>query len=1123
MSRNGSFQQPPTGAGHLWFAWLLYVGFVVYGSLVPLDFHPRPLAEAWIDFQRVRYFTIGVAGRADWIANGVLYVPLAFLSALVLGVGRRGRGFSAAAGGFLFCAAIAVVVEFLQLFFPPRTVSLNDLLAEFVGSAVGTGLAFGIGQRVRDLVAALSGVVATLGQPLLMAYAAAYCAFSFFPYDVLVSGLELRQKLGSGQWGWIHADGSMQRGALVAFLKCAVEALASAPLGALLAPLLPQRSPFFQRAAFASGAAIGTIIEVGQLFLASGVSQGISVLSRALGMTIGAMLWQTRADLPQLVHGLRRFAPHLAALYLLTMAGAHGWFGSAWSMAEVAGKLDKLRFLPFYYHYYTSEATAVISLLSACLMYAPVAYLTWSAGTGSAAAVLAAVAAAIVFETGKLFTAGTHPDPSNIWIAALTAWGCARLIERVSRKRVTHAGVAAEAALPGGSHADRASASQPALGDGSGSARRVSRSARETGARVRQVQPMDVSLPETAGNAAGRKPSLANLFVLIAVAAAVVFGVADYPFHREWLAVFLVGYGALLWRYPALVVAAIPAALPLLDFAPWSGRFYLDEFDFVLAISIAVGYARIPAATTALRSDWLLKAAVALVAISYAISAMRGLLPWQAIDANSFSSYYSPYNALRIAKGAFWGVLCLGLLRRAAARGDDVAGLFARGMVVGLSGTVAVIGWERLTFSGLLNFTGDYRVTGPFSQLHTGGADMETVLTVAVPFLVFVLVRTRHWLVRGACLLLMLGATYALMVTFSRGAYVAYGSALGLALLAVVRESAVTRGSSLRRMVFALAAGMAVLAVAVPVIQGKFAQSRLSVAERDLGVRQNHWEDALRMRDQNLVTGIVGMGLGRYPEMHYWRSTENKRSAVYRVLDESGNSFLRLAPGNPIYVEQPVAVSPQREYTLSLDLRSPQPGRSLAVGLCEKWLFASYNCVELTIQAGVEAGRWTHHERRVVSAQQGRGRWFAARPVKLALHPGASGAVDVDNIKLEGQDGEQLIANGTFDKGFDRWFFSVDDHMPWHIFNLPVGLLFDQGWLGVVSFGLLAILALGRAARGVWSERSLTAGVVLAALGGFFILGLVNSLVDSPRITLLFLLLACLATLPERRAEGSRF
>ncbi len=53
---------------------MLYVGlayllFVIYGSLVPLDFRFRPLTEAWQDFLNTRYLQLGVQAAIGFIRN----------------------------------------------------------------------------------------------------------------------------------------------------------------------------------------------------------------------------------------------------------------------------------------------------------------------------------------------------------------------------------------------------------------------------------------------------------------------------------------------------------------------------------------------------------------------------------------------------------------------------------------------------------------------------------------------------------------------------------------------------------------------------------------------------------------------------------------------------------------------------------------------------------------------------------------------------------------------------------------------------------------------------------------------------------------------------------------------
>ena len=91
-------------------AFLLYLAFVVYGSLVPFDYRALTWDQAVAGFQRIEYLELGVVSRADWISNIVLYVPLAFLGCLAV-LGMRRVGWLAPLGVVLvgaFCLATAV-------------------------------------------------------------------------------------------------------------------------------------------------------------------------------------------------------------------------------------------------------------------------------------------------------------------------------------------------------------------------------------------------------------------------------------------------------------------------------------------------------------------------------------------------------------------------------------------------------------------------------------------------------------------------------------------------------------------------------------------------------------------------------------------------------------------------------------------------------------------------------------------------------------------------------------------------------------------------------------------------------------------------------------------------------
>lgn len=1097
---------PPSAAATLpW--WLLYIGFVVYGSLVPLNFQPLPWDQAWEMFRHIRLLDVGTQGRADWVANGVLYVPVGFLGVATLARFRTPLALGLALlAALLVSFSLAVAVEFTQLFFPPRTVSLNDISAEFIGSLLGAVFAARWSDRFRSLLATLTGAPERLLARLLKAYALGYLAFSLFPYDFLVSPAEVEMKWHSGGWGWFIASESMHGGFTLIFAKLCAEALAVVPLGWMLCQTRGTRRPCPSGQTLFAGAALGLMIEMAQFFIVSGISQGLSILTRAAGMYLGARLWHRRTDLNtlRLASSIRRFALPMGLLYLLALAAVHGWFGHRWLGVDAAmDTLDTLHFLPFYYHYYTTEQAALLSFTSVYLMYAPLGLLAWATLASPGLALWLALAVAGGMETSKLFLAGLHPDPTNLIIAAFAAWATAKLAKRLASAPTMATEDAPRPIMP-------PAATAPL--------RRHRSHGRATAAYGHEglAAAAAAALPP----AKLERPSWIGYAALIACLTAVGRGVATFPGQPALLGLLLAGQAALVWYRPQLLLVVVPAALALFDLAPWSGRFFFDEFDLLLLTSVVVVYVRLPSSPRQTKGDKPFLALAALLGLSYAIAAARGLWPWPLPEADAFSHYYSPYNALRIAKGAMWAFLLYGLIGRMASAGHAVRRLFAQGLVIGLAGTVAVIVWERFAFPGLFNFTAVYRVTGPFSQMHIGGADIETYLTLSAPFLVLLLFEKHKWTTRLIGTALLVGATYGVMVTFSRLGYAAYAIALALALgLATAPAGNLHRRPSQRGLAAAALAALA-LAVALPILKGPFTQARLAQTGGDLGIRLAHWSDALRLRDPGWSTALFGMGLGRYPETHYWRSSEN-RAATYRLAAEGDNTYLRLGYGSPLYLEQFVTIRPQRSYALSLNARSAQAGAHVTVSLCEKWLLTSARCVFKSIVI-TEGGRWQPLHVLLSSADVGSGPWYRARPVKLSLFTAsAQVAVDVDDLRLRDAAGDDLLRNGDFAQGLDRWFFSVDNDRPWHIWSLPIQVLFDQGWLGVIALALIVALAIWRSAGAAWRGDTL-AGALLAASLGFLAISSLDSLVDSPRLLLLFLLLIGLGARAgtDIRAQG---
>ena len=426
-------QQPASRAWHHARLALAWAAFVAYGSLVPLEFKPNPAATQ--QFLNIPWLQLGVGSRADWVANILLYLVLAYFTTGAIWASRLGAGVRTVLLGLALgaCLALAVGIEYLQLFFPPRTVSLNDLLAESIGTALGAVIWFMSGKRIaamweRFIAGGRNSILA-----LLALYAVGYLGLSFFPYDFLVSSGELAAKLAKPDSLSIGPGLGCGSG-FTCGVKLIVEALLVVPFGLLLVFMRGRRNgalaPRSMTWGFGAGVAIGLVVEAVQVVLASGNTQGISVLTRGLGVAWGVALAHTHPSrwVDYSPTTARRVLFALLPLHLGLALALNGLLPlqlqPEWAALE---KLEGLRFLPFYYHYYTSETAAVRSLLFVAGSYAPIgvaAAIGWPAAPRRAAlgAVLSALTLCFGVELLKLFSLAARPDPTNLLIAAASAW-----------------------------------------------------------------------------------------------------------------------------------------------------------------------------------------------------------------------------------------------------------------------------------------------------------------------------------------------------------------------------------------------------------------------------------------------------------------------------------------------------------------------------------------------------------------------------------------------------------------------------------------------------------------------------------------------------------------------------
>lgn len=1067
-----------------WGWWLLYVVFVVYGSLVPLEFVPLPLEVAWDKFRSIQLLDVGLQGRGDWVSNGVLYVPIGFLTFRLLWDGSGMPQFLAASLSLAFAALLAVGVEFVQVYFPGRTVSLNDLFAECIGGVAGVSLAAGMRHQLLRLDAAWRRLA--LPQVMnfgLMIYASFYFLFSFFPFDFVLSATELKAKLDSGAWGLLFADDFNSNGWLLAAAKLIAEVLAVIPIGILLSRLMPSASRY---STVGYGLLLGIALEVGQFFVFSSLAQGVSVIMRAIGLMLGVHLGSNSrlGEMESIRWQVQRRVLPLMIAYLLALMALNGWFRLEWQDTDAAWRsFEVTRFLPFYYHYFTTEQAALVSLVAVAAMYAPLGILTWAIRSSPAFTWFAAACLISFFECSKLFLQGLHADPTNVFIGGTAAWAVRRGLRfiRVAQLRALDKARTTQGADSPPHFSDDASAAIPAVDQPKSTPRQIA--------------------------------------ILALVLLPSLMLAATFPGVSVVLTVLLAGIAVAIWRQPILTLLVVPVALVNLDLAPWTGRILLDEFDLLMLIVLSIGFLRTTAPVPEKKPDRWMNFSVIALAVTYLISVMIGLIPWQAIDVNVLSSYYSPLNGIRLAKGLLWAALFYRLMHRFAADGKPAFGLFSLGMVFAVLGVVLFTAWERFTFPGLLNFTDEYRVTGPFSAMHVGGADLELYLTLAAPFLVLAFFQSASWGMRGLLLLLLVGATYAQAVSFARIGLAGFGIAVLASAILLAQISRGDKRTSQRSNIFLGAivlVGLVALA-SMPIVFGEFAQSRIAKSGQDFDTRVQHWQNALAMREEGVASTLFGQGVGRYPEIHHWLN-ERTRAAWRGVgLDDKG-PFLRLGRGHAVYIDQIVDVKPNTEYMFQAVVRSPDKNAELTITLCEKWLLTSLGCVEQKTRIG-SSNQWAAYNLTFNSEEMGSA--FGRRMKVSLFNSGNTPTLDIRLIALRDGKGTDLIENGGFKAGMDHWFFSTDIDLPWHIWSLPVHLLFEQGWLGLLAFAVFLIGALLRATQAARGGNQ-AAAVLLASMLGFVVIASVDTGIDTPRMLMLVVLILLLAWKEKRPNEVGR-
>ena len=1120
----------------LWLLWLgvLATLMLIYASLIPLQYRPLDWPETIQRAKSIPWLQLGVYNRADWIANGVVVVPVAFLLAGALSYrGRSPRSsflkriLELGASGLVLAFLFLLIggIELVQIWFPPRTVSWNDIVAGWIGAIAGVALWLLFGGRSIEAARRIFGIQRFYDR--LSAFALLACIASFlysiYPLDFVLSRSDWSEKLRLGrvQWGLVpHSVPKFEwgQGLLISVLR-------AIPFGLLGSQI--QSRPL--RWIWVLG--IGLFLELIQLPVFSKFCSLGDVMAGWLGVAIGIFVAQPNRLWNWLL-GTRWVWISAAGLWSVVLLFA--FLGRSERLvvdpSELQERWSGFLTYPLLRYYFTSEYRALTNILGKLLSFAFLGAL---------------VACCVMF--GKPTSAvARNSDLGSYWV-------CSPF--RSSLSWVLPLSIAIGFAIEIGQIylfpliGDLSDVGIYALGASSG--------AWLTVFLARGLSTPEPTAAPSVENLSATDPTdrgvISPFWMLFGISLFLCGGIIAW-LHPGWPGLELLMMTVLcgmVYRLPGTFPAVFVLSIVAGDAYPLTGQLVLQEYDSLLfgafaglcfaclRTSVTSGYSR-----QRYRAEPLLFFGLGLLALSMAISLCVGLIrlpraPW----GDQLSVYFTQWNALRVAKGIGWGlafaiaILLVGRLRRGVNAPDWSLG-FLRGCTLAGFYVGLFVGLERLVFPGLLNWSDVYRATGPFFTMHIGDQHLDAFLVMVFPLVwAHALHPSCSSVQRWFCGLVLGLLAYGAFSTMSRATLVTLlVQIVGLVYLtwkfrrkkpagADLRSSEKISLASVRTSFGALILGILFLVFLVFSSRSGAFQSRFSTVKQDWNGRVSHWFMIMKRGTTGIGGALIGHGIGTLPSLvasEFGRPVPPIEWISMKQGDLSTGQIV-LRGDWPIYVERVVSGDSKKSLQ-GLDLEVKLIGDAdvlhITPMLVEKSMLESFGGARFS---SVQAGR-TWKRLGVLDLNRNESGFIGGNNLQSSWRPWSFGL----SASGAGVAVFRDTTTGSIDsKSSYPWYFTCDDHMIWRAKNFLVHAYYEQGLGGVSAWVLLVLSTLWRGWRGIsdfdsgsiaWDTSPLESYQAVSILG-FVGVGFFGSLVDTPWITAL--LLAIISMHVARVPRGS--
>ncbi|TWU01286.1 VanZ family protein [Stieleria varia] len=435
---NPSSQNPATIRQRLWMLCAVAVVLLVYASLVPLQFRSIPWDEALTRFRQTPWLNLNVYQRADWIANALVVMPIGFFAAGALFFDARIRMGSMLLmlGVLVGVGFLVIAIEFLQIWFPPRTVSQNDIFAGWMGAIAGPiawpilgGPLLATGSRIgRARVTPNNASI--ISQWILVGYVVVLALYSMLPFDLMLTRSEWQLKWDAGKLVILPGAELLRldswRASIGTGLGLTMSAVRIIPVGFLL---------FFCRNNSLTRWGLLAIPLLIEVFQAPVFTRFSSMTEVVLGWG-GGLLGLVAAGQLGILFRLNQHQWLRALIALVLAAGiAAGFllrFDQFANRAEVQSRLGEMFSPPLVRYYWGTEFGAGSNLLGKLLAFGLLGAAAANAISGcegattrrvcSVTGIFAIILLGIAIESAQLFLKPLVPDASDVLIYLAGAW-----------------------------------------------------------------------------------------------------------------------------------------------------------------------------------------------------------------------------------------------------------------------------------------------------------------------------------------------------------------------------------------------------------------------------------------------------------------------------------------------------------------------------------------------------------------------------------------------------------------------------------------------------------------------------------------------------------------------------